>query len=1359
MLSAAAGSAENYHIWHAAAQPAAGAAPAGISPQQIRTAYGFTKVSFKSATGATVAADGSGETIAIVDAYDDPTIVSDLHQFDVQFGLPDPTFKKIMQPGTTPDPGWAVEITLDVEWSHAIAPKAGIVLVEAADSSNVNLMSAVQTASQIKGVVAVSMSWGGYGDSPGETGYDSYFATKGITYLAATGDDGAPSGYPSYSPNVVAVGGTTLNISGQGNYGSESGWAGSAGGISTMEPQPAYQKGVVTQSFTNRTAPDVAYDADPNTGFAIYDSYLNPFPWGVVGGTSDAAPQWAGLITIADQGRALAGVGPLTGKTQTLPILYSLPGSDFHDITTGSSQGYPVYNAGPGYDLVTGRGTPYANLIIPALFGTPTLGVQFPNIPNNEVWKGQGTLPGAGEVTIDYPQQTDSVVTLVSSNASELAVPATVTIAAGQTTAFFDLTVGNDTLRDGAQTVTITATAQNMNPGSGTITVGDSNIDHFDFSALPKAELAGTAFPVTITADDINDQPITVFNGAVNLTAAGDNNNPETFQATPSTAPGQITFSNGQWTGAITVPGLDNNVVLTASISVPGNPLYAFGSSSSFNVLPVNLDHFQFANIPAQETANVPFNVTITAQDKQNNTVGNFNAPVGLSAVVPNAQAAVGAGNSLWDQPLNTLWEDSRTEVIYTRQDLQLKLGATIRALSLDLSAMPGQSLGNFTIRMKDIPASLSSFGSTSNFDGPGTGWTTVYQADTLVNQLGWNKFAFTTPFTYDGAGNVLVDFSFQNPNFTRAGYCYATQNLDATGTPINRSLWFTTDGLYGDPLNWSSTDPTSPTANVDSMAPNVQLVVDRTVAVIPSLTNNFTSGVWSGQVIVPVGGQVYLRADSGAASTGASNGFNLVLDTTPPTVTSITPAAGSVLGGTSTVFNVTFSEAINPTTILSGTAFQTSGVAASVGLPNEVGNTNTWQVPVTHSVSGSLSLLASPASSPIRDLSGNALVPVAWSYSVDETPPTCIGTSLPGGGTLAGTSPTIDLTFSEPVTGVTTNSLTLAGPAAAAASVTSVTNLGGNTYRFQLANLTTGALTLTLTSAIQDQYGNSFVPLSWSATVVPAPLLTVTVNPLLTTNQAPPLSGLVSDATATVQVTVNGAGYTAANSNGTWTLAAGVISPPLRAGTYTVTATASTAQATVSNTGQLTVQSTVVSQYLYYANSKYDNPAKGGTVDKARATNKQALLPGQTATSANYSDYGFGINGILVDIAGLENASNFNLSDLTLKYGDTSGASTWAAAPAPAKVSVSAAGGDSGSDEVVLTWANNAIPTGNWLQVTVAADQNTGLASPYTFYFGNLIGDVAGDGKVTTADVTAIQKQVGKTAGIANAYDVNRDG
>src|SRR5205085_4866439 len=135
-------------------------------------------------------------------------------------------------------------------------------------------------------------------------------------------------------PNVLSVGGTTLRLDSSGNILGESAWSGSGGGISSVEAQPAYQHGIVTQSTTRRTNPDVAYDADPNTGFPVYDSFNNgsAAPWSQFGGTSDAAPQWAGLIAIADQGRALAGKGALDGPTQTLPMLYQLASTDFHDI-------------------------------------------------------------------------------------------------------------------------------------------------------------------------------------------------------------------------------------------------------------------------------------------------------------------------------------------------------------------------------------------------------------------------------------------------------------------------------------------------------------------------------------------------------------------------------------------------------------------------------------------------------------------------------------------------------------------------------------------------------------------------------------------------------------------------------------------------------------------------------------------------------------------------------------------------------------------------------------------------------------------------------------------------------------------
>jgi hypothetical protein len=350
------------------------ATPVGTTPSQIRHAYGFDQITFKNGT---VTGDGSNTTIAIVDAYDDPNIAGDLQQFDKAYKLPDPTFTKVSQTGSTTnlpsaDGGWASEIALDVEWAHAIAPGASILLVEANSNTSSDLYAAVQYAASQTGVVAVSMSWGS-GEYSSETGDDSTFTTPsshaGVTFLASSGDSGAPDSYPSASPNVVSVGGTTLKLDSSGNITSETAWGNShgssGGGLSAYESRPDYQAGVLPKS-TARGNPDVAYDADPATGFGVYDSYNNgtTTPWGQWGGTSDAAPQWAALIAIADQGRALAGLGSLDGPTQTLPALYQVPAADFHDITSGSSQGTPNEAATTGYDLVTGRGSPVANLLV-----------------------------------------------------------------------------------------------------------------------------------------------------------------------------------------------------------------------------------------------------------------------------------------------------------------------------------------------------------------------------------------------------------------------------------------------------------------------------------------------------------------------------------------------------------------------------------------------------------------------------------------------------------------------------------------------------------------------------------------------------------------------------------------------------------------------------------------------------------------------------------------------------------------------------------------------------------------------------------------------------------------------------------
>jgi hypothetical protein len=340
--------------------------PIGHTPAQIAQAYGFNQVSFDNGA---IKGNGAGQTIAIVDASYDPNIASDLQKFDAQFGLaPPPSFSQFVEQGATTNSGWALETALDVEWAHAMAPGANIDLIEANNNSLGSLLSAVNYARSLANVSVVSMSWGG-SEFASETQYDSLFTTPaghiGITFVASSGDGGAGTTWPSVSPNVLAVGGTSLSTNASGSYIGETAWSGSGGGVSTFEAAPSYQTSV--QTTGQRTTPDVAYNADPGSGFAVFDSvpYAGQNGWFEVGGTSAGAPQWAALVAIADQGRAIHGQGTLSNVQSAL---YALPASDFHDITSGSNG----YAATDGYDLVTGRGSPVANSIVQALSGNST---------------------------------------------------------------------------------------------------------------------------------------------------------------------------------------------------------------------------------------------------------------------------------------------------------------------------------------------------------------------------------------------------------------------------------------------------------------------------------------------------------------------------------------------------------------------------------------------------------------------------------------------------------------------------------------------------------------------------------------------------------------------------------------------------------------------------------------------------------------------------------------------------------------------------------------------------------------------------------------------------------------------------
>ncbi|HEU5423390.1 MAG TPA: CARDB domain-containing protein [Nitrolancea sp.] len=342
--------------------------PSGYTPRQIRGYLGLS-------------GDGSGQTIALVVAYDHPAIVSDLNVFSQQFGLPlvcgTPgasagscvNFSKATPQGTPQvNSGWALEAALDVEWAHAVAPQAALLLVEASSAWTSSLFSAIDYAAQ-QGASVISNSWG-TNEYWGETSFDRHCALSTAVCTFASGDGGNPGGYPAYSPYVVAVGGTTLSLDSSGGVLGETAWSGSGGGVSAYESRPAFQGTV--QSTAYRGIPDVSYDADPNTGFAVYDSvsYSGQSGWFQVGGTSAGAPQWSGILADADQLRASQGKPRLTGAASGAnSALYQLSNT-LYDVSSGSNGTCgAACQASAGYDFVTGLGSPRAG-IDAALAGT-----------------------------------------------------------------------------------------------------------------------------------------------------------------------------------------------------------------------------------------------------------------------------------------------------------------------------------------------------------------------------------------------------------------------------------------------------------------------------------------------------------------------------------------------------------------------------------------------------------------------------------------------------------------------------------------------------------------------------------------------------------------------------------------------------------------------------------------------------------------------------------------------------------------------------------------------------------------------------------------------------------------------------
>jgi Putative Ig domain len=465
----------------------------GFGPSNLQSAYNLASAA---------ASKGAGETVAVVDAYNWSTANSDLSAYRTQFGLPACTtsngcFKVVSQTGSTTSlppnaptsDDWTGEEALDVDMVSAICPLCNIDLVEATSDTDANLGTAMNEAVTL-GAKFVSNSYGGP-EASGDTSEDSeYYNHPGVAVTVSSGDEGYETEYPAASPDVVAVGGTSLSTSTNSRGWTESVWStssseGAGSGCSAYEPKPSWQ---TDTGCSKRTVADVSAVADPNTGVAVYDTANSNGGWNVYGGTSVASPLIASVFALA--GNPAAGSYPAQG-------LYSHT-ANLYDVTTGKTATCsPTYlcEAGTGYDGPTGLGTPN---------GTTAFG-------------GSGST-GGNTVTVTNPgSQTGTVGTAVSKQitATDSASGQTLTYSAsglpnGLSISSTGLITGTPTTA-GTFTPTVTATDTTGASGSASFTWtistsggGGGGCTAAQLIGNPGFE-TGTASPWTLSSGVIND--------------------------------------------------------------------------------------------------------------------------------------------------------------------------------------------------------------------------------------------------------------------------------------------------------------------------------------------------------------------------------------------------------------------------------------------------------------------------------------------------------------------------------------------------------------------------------------------------------------------------------------------------------------------------------------------------------------------------------------------------------------------------------------------------------------------------------------------------------------------------------------
>ena len=500
--------------------------PSGFGPAALQSAY-------LAPTG------GAGQTVAIVDAYDDPYAESELATYRSQFGLPPCTtangcFKKVNQNGATSplptaDPDWSVEIALDLAMVSAICPSCNILLVEASSASWSDLGTAENGAAAL-GPSAISNSWGG-SESSSATTYDTqYFNHPGILITVSSGDYGYGVEYPSSSKYVLGVGGTSLVTSTSSRGWAESVWDGAGSGCSAYIDKPSLQ---TDPGCSKRTVADVSAVADPNTGVAVYSTYEGG--WLIVGGTSASSPIVAAIFTAAGK----------TAIGSTFPYTHT---SAFYDVTTGSNGSCsPAYlcTAQAGYDGPTGWGTPNGQLIAASSDIAQVFSVTF----NPSSLEGGSTSTGTILLTAFAPAG-GATVALTNSAPSLVTVPSSVVVPAGSQSMTFPVT----TVQTSAQTTAnIQATYPASTSATGTLTLLASPTPT-SLVLSPTSVPGGTTSTGTVTLSG----PAPVGGAAVALLSSN---------VAVATVPATINIPQGATSGTFAVTTLGQTYATSATIS------------------------------------------------------------------------------------------------------------------------------------------------------------------------------------------------------------------------------------------------------------------------------------------------------------------------------------------------------------------------------------------------------------------------------------------------------------------------------------------------------------------------------------------------------------------------------------------------------------------------------------------------------------------------------------------------------------------------------------------------------------------------------------------------------------------------